>query len=524
MRLLFLFVMSCQLTAQPNPGLAATIDTLVICPAALQSALKPWVDYRTRQGHQILVQTPPSTAFGLRKQIQAVAAQHPIKSIVLVGDAVDQQVDASLLVPTDFVDAKVNVKFGSEPEIATDHTFADLDDDGMVDVAIGRIPVDSAQQLRRFTQRIIEHESRSDPGPWQRRVNFVAGVGGFGNVVDKMIEQSVKKIVTDLIPPEFDTTMTYGSWRSPYCPDPRRFSATAIERFNEGCLFWVYIGHGERNRLDYIKMPDRRFRILDNRNANLVDSTQGSPIAIFLSCYTAAIDDASDGLAENLLKQERGPIGVVSSSRVSMPYAMSLFSLEMINGFFDGKAETLGDLILYAKQQMVEKPTNKSEYHKLIQSLGQAFSPEPGLLKEERGEHVHLMHLLGDPLLRLPRPKSLTLSSPQEAKRGNSIQVSGVAEKRGNLQLDLTYRRDRFRHRPPRRTEYNPASKALSEFQKVYEKTQNLKVAIRRIDVEPGPFEIDLEIPHDCSGSCHVRCMLISETDVFLGANQIRIK
>ena len=130
-----------------------------------------------------------------------MAAKNPIKNIVLVGDAADQKVDASLLVPTDFVDAKVNVKFGSEPEIATDHTFADLDDDGMVDVAIGRIPVDSAKQLRRFIQRIIEHESRSDPGPWQRRVNFVAGVGGFGSVVDKMIEQSVKKIVTDLIPP-----------------------------------------------------------------------------------------------------------------------------------------------------------------------------------------------------------------------------------------------------------------------------------------------------------------------------------
>ena len=318
--------------------------------------------------------------------------------------------------------------------------------------------------------------------------------------------------------------MTYGSWRSPYCPDPRRFSATAIERFNEGCLFWVYIGHGERNRLDYIKMPDRRFRILDNRNANLVDSRQSSPIAIFLSCYTAAIDDHSDGLAENLLKQERGPIGVVSSSRVSMPYAMSLFSLEMINGFFEGKADTLGDLILHAKRKMVEKPADKSEYHRLIQSLGQAFSPEPGLLKEERGEHVHLMHLLGDPLLRLPRPKSLALVSPKEAKRGNSIRVSGVAEQSGNVQLDLIYRRDRFRHRPPRRTEYIPTAKALSEFQEVYEKTQNLKVAIRRLDVEPGPFEVDLKIPHDCSGSCHVRCMLVSEKEVFLGANQIRIK
>ena len=444
---------ACLIPFGSDAGTTA-VDTLVICPTSFQTALQPWVEYREQQGHKILVQAPSSTAHGLRKQIRSVAATHPLKNIVLVGDAVDKNLQPSMLVPTDYVPAKVNVKFGSEPEIATDHTFADLDDDGMVDVAIGRIPIDSATELKRFTQRVIEHESRSYTGPWQRRVNFVAGVGGFGSVLDKMIEQSVKKIVTDLIPPDFDTTMTYGSWRSPYCPDPRRFSQTAIDRFNEGCLFWVYIGHGERNRLDYIKMPDRLFRILDNQNADQIHTPQGSPIAIFLSCYTAAIDDATDGLAENLIKQEKGPIGVVSSSRVSMPYAMSLFSLEMINGFFEGDCQTLGDLVLQAKQSMVQKPDAKSEYHKLIQSLGQAFSPEPDLLTAERGEHVHLMHLLGDPLLRLPRPAELKIESPEMTPPGSTINVTVIADQPGSLQLDLSYRRDRFRKRPPRRTKY----------------------------------------------------------------------
>ena len=199
------------------------VDTLVICPIPFQQALKNWLDYRTQQGHGILVQAPASTAVALRKQIQSVASTHSIKHIVLVGDAADRKVDPSMLVPTDYVRAKVNVKFGSEPEIATDHTYADLDNDSMVDVSIGRIPVDSAAELKQFTRRIMEYENDDSVGKWQRQINFVAGVGGFGSMLDKMIEQSVKKIITDLIPPEFETTMTYGSWRSPYCPDPRRF-------------------------------------------------------------------------------------------------------------------------------------------------------------------------------------------------------------------------------------------------------------------------------------------------------------
>ena len=510
--------------SQPSSARKKNADTLVMCPAPLRDALQPWIEYRIKQGHKILVKAPASTALGLRKQIQAVAAKHEIKNVVLVGDAVDQNVKPTHLVPTDYVQAKVNVKFGSEPEIATDHTYADLDDDGMVDVAIGRIPVDSPLQLKQFTQRVIEHESNSKSGPWRRRVNFVAGVGGFGGMLDKMIEQSVKKIVTDLIPPEFDTTMTYGSWRSPYCPDPRRFSATAIERFNEGCLFWVYIGHGERRGLDYINMPDRRYKILDHNNADQISSTSGSPIAICLSCYTAAIDSKDDGLGENLINQPDGPVGVISATRVSMPYAMSLFSLELLNGYFEGETETLGQLVLQAKQKMVEKPDAKSEYHKLIGSLGLAFSPEPGLLNDERGEHVHLMHLLGDPLLRLPRPMKLKLNSPPTAKRGDKITIKGQAPSDGSLLLDLSYRRNRFRHRPPRRTKYSNNDEALNEFQTVYERTQNLVCTVRKIEVQPGPFEFELTVPEDCSGACFVRGMLVAKDDVFLGANEIEIK
>ena len=46
------------------------------------------------------------------------------------------------------------------------------------------------------------------------------------------------------LPADYRLSMTYGSWRSPYCPDPRRFHATTLERLNEGAWFWVYIGHG----------------------------------------------------------------------------------------------------------------------------------------------------------------------------------------------------------------------------------------------------------------------------------------
>ena len=50
-------------------------------------------------------------------------------------------------VATQQVAARVNIHWGSEPLIATDNGYADLDGDGIPDTSVGRIPVDSSDEL-----------------------------------------------------------------------------------------------------------------------------------------------------------------------------------------------------------------------------------------------------------------------------------------------------------------------------------------------------------------------------------------
>lgn len=500
------------------------IDTLVICPTDFQVALQPWVRYRQQQGYKIAVRPPASSADGIKSLIGEYVQSGNLKNVVLVGDSADANVRRDHLVPTDFVDARVNVKFGSEAEIATDHTYADLDGDYLVDLNIGRMPVDNERELTNYIQRVMAYESNHQLGSWQRRVNFVAGVGGFGQLIDKVIEQSVKKIVTDLIPPECDVSMTYGSWRSPYCPDPMRFSETAISRFNRGCQFWVYVGHGQRRQLDKVRLPDRRLDILNTQSVNQLAAQQGSPIAILLSCYSAATDDPQDGLAELMIKQPAGPIGVISSTRVSMPYAMGIFSLEMLDGFYKGQTATLGELVQQSKRKLVQFDENKSRYHQLVASMGKSFSPEPGLLTDERHEHVHLMHLLADPLLQLHRPSRLKLVVPESANAGQTITVQGQAERDGKLTLDLSYRRDRFRQRPPRRKHYQGDRDSFARYHRVYQQTQNLTCMQKTIQVPAGSFSVELPVPQDSSGACHVRGMLVGNRYFAMGSSDVQIE
>ncbi len=506
------------------------VDTLVLCPIDFQPAMSRWLTYRRSQGYRIRLESPAPIAAGIKRQIQMVAALNPLKHVVLVGDSADQYSRYNQLLATDYVPAQVNVFFGSDPEIATDNSYADLDFDGLPELTIGRIPADSASQLAQFLDRVISYESKENKSLhdslWRRRINLVAGVGGLGRVVDAVVEQTAKQMITDLVPAAYQTSMTYGSWSSPYCPDPRRFSETAIGRFNDGCQFWVYVGHGNRCQLDYVHLPDQSHPILDNGRVHQLSCQKGSPIAIFLACYTGATDACQDGLAERMLMQPGGPIAVVCGTRVTMPYAMSRLSLEMMEEYFEGDAATLGQLTRVSLRRMACKEAadvGSDRYRRLIEEMGKSLSPFPQLLPLERLEHAKLIHLLGDPLLKLDRPVCLDIDIPTQMTAGSTLKIRGKSPVDGELQLELVYERDRFLKRPKRRRTYESSDSALREYQAVYQNAQHRTVAKMLVPVKRGQFEHVVEVPKNISGRCHVRAVVAS-ADVFaMGSQAIRV-
>ena len=507
-------------------------DTLAICTPQLKDTLNRWVEYRQSQGRKILLLDSERFAKDNRTLIRQAVRQHPmIDHLVLVGDAGDWRVKPTALLPTDFVLATVNVNFGSEFDIATDNTYGDLNDDGTPELAVGRIAASDAAELDQYIDRVIAYEGGqektaseniSPDQSWKRRVNLVAGIGGFGQVTDTLIENTTRRIITDKIPGGFQTSMTQGSWRSPYCPDPRKFSSTAVERFNEGCMFWVYLGHGQRQKLDALRVPKhpngskRRFEILDGQTVKGLDCRHGSPIAIFLACYAGAIDSSQDCLAEQMMKQPAGPIAVVAGSRVTMPYAMGLLAMEMSDEYFHGQCATVGRLLMLAKQKMAdstdEKDADTDPYRQMIETMGQTLSPLPKMLDQEKTEHLHLINLLGDPLLQLQRPERVVIDSiaiqDDEVSEERVISVSGTSPFAGNLMAELVYRRDRFRIRPKRRRKFDPDEKLLAAYQQQYNQAHDLVCSDRSARITAGDFKLKLNVPAGVHGDCRVRLML----------------
>ncbi len=505
-------------------------DTVAVVPRVFLAAFQPWLNHRADQGHRIVIVDPDVGAGAIQNAIRQVAKQGGLRYVVLVGDSEPRShidpVAQVRNVPAFLMPAKVNIKWGSEPEIATDNPYADLDDDGIPDVAIGRIPANSPAELERFVQKVIDYERQPRVGPWQRKVNFVAGVGDFGLITDAIIESTAKRIITNGIRPEYDISMTYGSWRSPYCPDPRRFRDVTIDRLNEGSLFWVYIGHGQLDGLDEIRLPnsDQALPIFEQQDLARLRCLRGQPIAMMLACYTGAFDHSQECLGEQMVISPGGPIAVIAGSRVTMPYAMAILGTGMLDSFFGGGCQTVGDLLLKGKHHLAKSETDKIISRKLLDSMARAIHADNDDMMAERREHLLLFNLLGDPLLRIPTPKKVKVSTPTRVTGGKTVQVRGSSPIKGTATVELVCRRDHMRIRTGRRLRFDGSEGALARMNQVYRFANDKRWSAMRMAVQPGRFHATFKVPDDALGHAHVRVAVQGQDDFAVGTHDIYIQ
>ncbi|RCS51905.1 hypothetical protein DTL42_10120 [Bremerella cremea] len=516
-----LFLMAMMMAAPETPA-GQAYDTVVVCPQPYVEAMRPWFEYRATQGHSIGVVTETSSKKKIRETIRQAAEKGELKQILLVGDVIPDE-SQEIGVPVHYQKAVVNVLFGSEPEIPTDNYYADLDDDAIPDVAIGRFSVANEDELKAIVAKTLAYETNIQAGDWCRRLHFVAGLGGFGTVVDTMLESATKKFLTDEIPPHFETVVAQGSWQSPYCPDPREFRDEVVRQLNDGGLFWVYMGHGHVEHLDYVRVPNDAFPILSNEDAAALHNESSHPIAIFLSCYSGAIDARRACLAELLHRSEGGPVAVFAGSRVTMPYAMSVMGTEMLQQYFQEKQPTLGQLILAAKRESIRQG-GKTGNRKMLDTMAQLVSPKPALLKEERLEHLALFNLLGDPLLKLPHASTVEITAPKLAHPGETIEIAGRTQMPGTVHVELVCRRDGFVTPLPKRIEYDGRHDQLTGYNATFRAANDRTWQMVDLPATDGQFQAKLQIPDTCLGPCHVRVWIEGASQVGLGSQDIEIQ
>ncbi len=513
-------------------------DIVVVRPQGWSASLEKWKSHREQQGFRVHEVEPASTAELTRERIRNTVQpdSSSIQYIVLAGDAPsffdrDDEKKSRDSIPTFYVDSKVVKNFGSEPTIATDFLYSDVQQDGLHHAAVGRIPAKTADELQRYLARVVDYENFASFKAWRREVDIVAGVGGFGAIADAVVEGATRQLLTDDIPQEYRLSMTYASPTSVYYPAPTRFSDSTIDRLNDGGLFWIYLGHGYVDTLDFVPHENRLLPILDRTRLHKVSISAGPPICIFLACYVGAFDAREPSMAEHLLMSPQGPIAIVAGSRVTMPYAMGILGGEMLDQCFKQKADSIGKVLQNAKLKAVcedeplRKPGSegKNTRRDMLDSMAKALSPEGHSIADERNEHNCLFNLLGDPVLQINHPHPISVETFDEVTAGSDLIVRGHTPIAGRLVVELAYTRQRIPE-VAKQLRMDKSDDSLEHVQAIYQAANNLTVSQLELPVKAGDFEVKLPIDAACHGSYLVLATVYGSNAWSAGTAPVRVK
>lgn len=519
-----LIALALSLGANPEPP----IDVVVVCPSCFREGMRPWVEFRREQGHHIKFVSAAGTADEIAARVRAIAEKNDVKYVVLVGDSAPddahaQQDDAfDRCVPPYYAPSLVLKSLTKETHIPTDNLYGDFDGDQLPDAAVGRFCVDTEQELEVLITKTMHHEKNQDFGLWRRKINIVAGVGNFGTLIDTALETGTKMILTQGIPAALEPCVTFANWKSPFCPPPSEFHDHTLNGLNEGCSYWIYIGHGHPTQLDHVHIPGGQYPIFNLPDINQLRSQHGAPVAVFFACYTGATDLRVDCLAEGLVASDGGPVAAWASSRTALPYGMTVLGAELLRTNFTMQPETLGALLVEAKRNSIQGPRDDAT-SQAIDGLATLISPIKAELADERREHLSLFNLLGDPLLRIQHGEQVTVQAPQRASVGDTVRVSGTSHVDGSATVELVLPPDQFKFSPPIRFDFAESEQACEEYRSTYQQANDHRLVSKQVRVKNGKFSTELVIPSGATSNCHIRVYVQGESAFATGSTAIEL-
>jgi hypothetical protein len=166
----------------------------------------------------------------------------------------------------------------------------------------------------------------------------------------------------------------------------------------------------------------------------------------------------------------------------------------------------------------------RKRYRKIVTDMAQALNPSDHDLTLERREHVRLMNLLGDPLLKIPYPKPIVLDVPNKATSGQTIQIQGHSSVSGKLIVELALVRDRVPEGVTALRTYQATDEDHIQMERNYQSCNQLTVYRVELPSVDGDFEVPLQIPENSSGR-HVVCAYVyGQQDWSTGSHKLAIR
>ena len=318
-------------------------DLVIISHASFLDSLSPLKALREGQGLSVVLmdvedlygefsfgdKTPQALRdFLLRARVYW---QKPPRFVLLVGDASLDPRDYLGLGNFDFVPTKlIDTAY---LETASDDWFVDFHGDGLPQMAVGRLPVQTVAEAQLMVSKVVGYEQSAGGMTGVMLVADMAAAAG-----DFDFEGASSDIAA-LLPGGLSVAKVY---RSQFADDDQ-VHTQILQGWNGGELLVNYSGHGSEDswRGDTFTLTD----------AEALTNGLGLPFVVSMTCLNGFFQDVySDCLAEGLLKASQGgAVAVWASSGLTDPNGQAVMNQALIQVLFNGQSLTLGEGVKSAK-------------------------------------------------------------------------------------------------------------------------------------------------------------------------------
>ncbi len=327
---------------------------VVVAGPGLEGAAAEFADYRAAQGMSTVVARVAdiydefsgglTTPWAIRDFLQHASENwlEPPEYVFLAGDgSLDYKNFDGLgesLVPAPFT-------VTDDGLVPADNLLGDwIGNDGVPEVAIGRLPAQSASELEDYRAKVESFEASF--GDWKHHTLWLADdpdVGGeFGDDAEELIDglpddYTVQRVFLD--PDDIDN-----AWES------------TIQAMSEGALLVNFLGHGGLDRL-------ASEGLLETDDVALIANQERASFVVALTCIVGRFDIPNyDTLAEALLvKQDGGAVAVWSPSAYSMNAGARDLGRHHLGAISSGDFTTVGDSVRAALAAYFADPEGDPE-------------------------------------------------------------------------------------------------------------------------------------------------------------------
>jgi len=324
---------------QAGPG----ADIVVISNQLFTKSLQPLVDMRTKQRYAVKVvdvedvydefsygAKSPQAIKDFLSRTRAVWRKVP-RYVLLVGDATTDGRNYLGLGNVDFVPTKMVAS--TFLEAASDDWFADFDDSGLAAMAVGRLPVRTAEDADTVVAKIVRVEQSGT------RLDSLL----VADRNDGFDFEGTEKAVKDLMPSAWPVQEVLRSQT-----DDASAKAQIIAGISQGKRIVNYNGHGSNTfwRGNLLTSAD---------TASLTNLTSPS-LVVSMTCMTSLFADPfTDSLGEALMKARNGgAFAVWGSSGLREPLSQAVANQELFRQLLGSGGTTIGDAIRKAKASVAD--------------------------------------------------------------------------------------------------------------------------------------------------------------------------